>query len=1022
MRRQIQLTGNESVQQSSTFGLEAHRTCALFRKAIAILLALIVPIGLPVVSAQDAAPDPEFVTYDIQQPVSITADFEETLNEEGLSARIVYGRVTVAQGAFSLTASRAVVFHTQTESDHDILIYAEDTTWVGPNGRSTAANQAFRLQSTTEPQLQVLNSREMESQDQPVLVRARRRLFPEFNIAARTASLQLEQELVIPPVTGDTMSFDSSSTRRIQIRPRSSQPLKFESFTSNDTVPAEQVYVITGGVNVLVEGVEVDVRGQQISPGIVDIAADRVVIWTEASEDNDLSGGGLVIQPGTSQMQLYMEGNIVIRHRQNTVTASHAFFDANNDNALMLNAELRAFMPTTGGYFRVRAERLRQLSRDRFHAQNAWASASPYGKPGYRIQSSDVFVEPGNSTPWTGIDPLTGQQVVGQTTWVTSLNNTFVVGDVPLLWLPRVSGPIEDPGVPIRTASVTADSIFGLQVRTVWNLTRILGLPSNPGNEWSLLANYMSERGPGAGISGQYQGRNGYGAYQGEGTLYYQYDNGTDNLGLDRRRLVPPNDNRGEATWRHRQQLPNNAYLFGEIGYLSDRNYLEQYEELRFDHEKDVETILGIRQDVGAYSGTLWTRPELYDFEANTQWLPRADLYSFSQPLFGGLAYWSSHSSAGYADLHQMEPPSDPNDPFTALGNPWYTDASGLVAMTRHEVDAPFSLGPVKVNPYVMGEAAYWDEGLTSDSVDRYLVSAGVRAQIFAWKVSPFVQSSILNLNGLTHKHQTMLEYSWTDVSTGLNEIPQYNEFDENAQERFRSRYTTQIFPGVIPTEFNPRNYAVRQGAGLWVSAPYHELAADQQVVRFSFRNRLETKAGPANAPRIRKFAEWESGFSWFPDAERDNFGEDFGLLYHRGAWHVNDRTSLLADVLWDLFGNAQHVWSVGLLSQRSTRGSVYVSFRRVEAARFLDSSTVTSSYSYQMSPKWISTASYAYDVAQSESRGSSMTLSRVGLDWVLHMGFGYDFSKDNLGVAVSLEPRLGPPSPTNLSYLLGLQ
>ena len=74
------------------------------------------------------------------------------------------------------------------------------------------------------------------------------------------------------------------------------------------------------------------------------------------------------------------------------------------------------------------------------------------------------------------------------------------------------------------------------------------------------------------------------------------------------------------------------------------------------------------------------------------------------------------------------------------------------------------------------------------------------------------------------------------------------------------------------------------------------------------------------------------------------------------------------------------------------------------------------------MSPKWISTASFAYDVAETELRGTSLTVSRVGLDWILHFGFGYDVSKDNVGLGVSFEPRFGPPSPTNLSYLLGIQ
>jgi hypothetical protein len=226
----------------------------------------------------------------------------------------------------------------------------------------------------------------------------------------------------------------------------------------------------------------------------------------------------------------------------------------------------------------------------------------------------------------------------------------------------------------------------------------------------------------------------------------------------------------------------------------------------------------------------------------------------------------------------------------------------------------------------------------------------------------------------------------------------------------------------VIPAEFNPRNYAIRTGAGLWSSAPYHELADDIQALRISFRDRLQTKVGPVEAPRIRDWMVWEYGASFFPKSDRDNFGEDFGLLYGHYRWNVSDRTSFLTDASWDLFDNAQNIWSVGVLSQRSLRGSVYLGYREVSATNFFESQTIIGSYSYQMSPKWISTAAYAYDVSAGESRGSSVTISRVGLDWILHFGLGFDFSKSNVGIGVSLEPRFGAPSTTNLSSLMGIQ
>lgn len=961
------------------------------------------------------------LTDDIEAPVQIRGDFEETLSFESTQVHLIVGRAAVSQGGLTVSGARLAMFVSPSPAGFEIAVYGEDVTVRTVNGQRSLAARAFRLQTLSPPVFDVAESTPAGTNDQPLLRRAISRLFPAAAGETSTVSFQTEQDSFAPPLPALDPSTSNQSSRRVQIRPRSNDPLRFESFTSKDTFPEERINVITGGVNVLVEGVDVDLQGQEISPGVIDLSADRVVIWTQAGEGDAIEAGELVIQSADSRFQIYMEGNIVIRQNQNTIHATHAFFDAANNRALLLNAELRAFVPTTGGYFRVRAERMRQLTRDRFHAQNAWATTSPYGKPGYRVQATDIFVEP-HGAAFTGIDALSGQQVVGQSTWITSLNNRFVVGDTPVFYLPKVSGPAEDPGIPIRSAAVTSDRIFGLQVDTIWDMNRLLGLPKQPGLQWDLLADYRTKRGIGVGTQAEYEGENPLGVYQGNGTLYYQYDGGFDNLGRDRRQLIPADTNRGEASLRHRQQLPGGALVFGEIGFLSDRNYLEQYHESRFDSDKDVETLLGIRQDLGAYSGTLWGRTDLSGFEANTQWLPRADVYSFSQPLFEGLFYWNMHSSVGYGDLQRMQTPTDPADPYTPQGLPYITDASGLVAMTRHELDMPFNVGPVNFEPFVIGEAAYWEQGFTAQSVDRYLLNAGIRARLTASRIFPFVRSEVFNLNGLAHKHDTMLEYSVTNSSRSINDIPQYNEIDENSQERFRTRYTLQVYPGVIPAEFNPRNYAIRTGAGLWTSAPYHELADDFQALRIGFRDRLQTKTGPANAPRIRDWMVWEYGASWFPRSSRDNFGEDFGLLYHHYRWNISDRTSILTDASWDLFDNAQNIWSIGLLSQRSLRGSVYLGFREVTATNYFESQTIIGSYSYQMSPKWISTASYAFDAAAGESRGSSLTISRVGLDWILHFGLGFDFSKSNVGIGVSLEPRFGPSSPTNLSYLMGLQ
>jgi hypothetical protein len=962
---------------------------------------------------------------DIQQPIQISAAVEQIYDYgNGITVRSFRGGAVLIQGRLTLSGQSIVLFEkTTSEGLTDVHVAAESSgvsraLLDRPDERRYAPTHVIRLQSI-EPVQSSAPDRHNIAKPDGVIQRAQGIVFPGNKRERADVRFTMAPDPFSRADFDNESSTQSTSSRRIQIRPRSSQPFDVQAVESN-SVPPETVYVITGGVNILVEGTEISIGGETI-PTVIDLSADCVVIWMEkkASNSQDFNSELPLLQASDTRFQVYLERNILVRHSSGTLQASSAFYDGSNGQILAMNADLRTVVADNGQQVRIHAEKLRQLAADRFHAQNAWTTTSPYGKPGYRMQASDIYLNPGPPSPVTGPNSVPGQPPL----WLTAENSQFIVGDIPLLTVPKISVPAEDPGIPLRRVSAGQDRIFGFQVRTAWDITKILSVDAPPRTEWDLLADYYSRRGPAVGTQWTYDFANRMGQVTGEGKAMYQSDNGLDNLSRDRRTLTPKDENRGQLILRHRQRTGNGVTLFGELGLLSDRNYLEQYDELEFDEGKDVETIAGIRQDVGIFSASLFVQPKVNPFETTTEWLPRGDLYGFSVPLFDDNAYWTSHTSAGYAHLDPTELPTDPTDPFSAtlLGTPYVRDASGMVAMSRHRIDAPFMLGPVNVNPWVMGEAAYWDQGLLANDVGRLVANAGVRATLAATRIMPFVRSSLFNLNGLAHKSEKIIEWSITDSSRNLGEIAQYNTFDENSQERLRNRAVLQIFPGLVPAEFDPRYYAVRNGAGLWVSAPYHELVEDQQVVRLRWRNRLQTKVGPTHNPRIRDWMIWETGVTYFPD-ETENFGEDFGLLYGNYRWNLNDRTSFLADGTWDFFANRQNYWNVGVLSQRSTRGSVYMSYRHVEAQNFLNSEIVTASYSYQLSPKWISTAAFSYDVGQDESRGSSVTLSRVGLDFVVHMGFGIDTSKDNVGIALSIEPRFGPPSPTNLGYLMGLQ
>jgi lipopolysaccharide export system protein LptA len=974
------------------------------------------------------------------EPVSVSANFSQEWQEGDQSITILRGRCRISQGETSISADEMVVWwNSETVGEQKIdrlSVYAEGKVRLNRPG-STNSDSSMLISLSSRDGVKPNIRRRLTNSPAPhdaFYRRATARLQSSKNRTPQKTSSSIqampigESRVVGTQRPVETTAFEDgpellsiqprpqpAGVRRVRIVPRSAVTFSVRSFESKMATPPEQVWVLTGGINIRIDGVR--------NFGTVDLSADRMVVWTQNNEENDFQNE--THQSQDSPFEVYLEGNVVIRQGNHVIRAARATYDAREDRGLILDAELKAFIPKLNETIRIRGQRIRQLSRNSYHAQQAWTSTSKFGKPGYRIQATDIFYKNRYVEPWIGkqqIDPATGAPLVEEVPWVTSLNNTFLVENVPLMYSPYISAPAEDPQIPLRRLTIKSDRIFGTQVKTVWDMFSLTGIDAPDGMSWELFADYLSDRGPALGTGGKYKGNELFGVegtYSGRSFIYGIYDTGRDNLGLFRQELIPEQEGRYRSQWRHRHNLPNNITVLGEYGKLSDRNFLESYYEREFDSRKDVETLLYAKQVQDNFGWTLLGRPQLNDFETTTQWLPRGDLYVLTEPFFDGRMTWSMHSSAGYGRLNPGDRPTDPTDLYTPL--PFVAPANGAVLMSRQKLNAPFSLGPLQVVPYVMGEAAFWGEDFTGSSNDRLVGSAGIRSSLMFLKVFPQVYSEILNLNGLAHKMQLEADYSFTDSTRSFTDIPQYNEFADNAQERFRQRFLVNTFGGALPAVFEPRMYAIRSGAGSWVTTPYHELIDDQQVLRMAWRHQLQTKVGPPERLRIKDWMTLDLEASYFPNADRDNFGEDLGLLGAFYRWNIGDRTSILASAQYDLFDNAPEIWNLTLLSQRGARGSVYLGLRQIKGAN-LNSQIATASFSYSMGPKWIATVGTAYDLGETRNAGQSLTITRVGADFLLHVGANFDASKGNAGIALAIEPRFGPfrSSATRLSSLLG--
>jgi hypothetical protein len=278
----------------------------------------------------------------------------------------------------------------------------------------------------------------------------------------------------------------------------------------------------------------------------------------------------------------------------------------------------------------------------------------------------------------------------------------------------------------------------------------------------------------------------------------------------------------------------------------------------------------------------------------------------------------------------------------------------------------------------------------------------------------------LFNLNGLAHKVVFDGEISYADSTRNIDQFALYDPLDDNAIEEIRRRLFFAPFggnlagtfyipgaPSVIDPKFDPRFYALRSGIQGNVTSPVTEIADDLFLARLGMRHRWQTKRGVPGAQRIVDWLTLDTGATWFPEADRDNFGQEFGFLNYDARWHPGDRVSILSDGYADLYGNGLRTASLGMLLNRPSRGNLYFGYRKIDGPN--DADVVTATLNYRSTPKWVLSASASVDVSNNGNIGQSFLASRIGESLNTTIGFSVDESKDNVGVSFLMEPRIFP-------------
>lgn len=978
------------------------------RSAPAAAVSLLI-VAVLAGAATDARAQIQLPRSDSTQPIRITAETASRWTEGVYEVWVLSGNCSIEQGADMARGQSAALWIERTQSTDQrpskVIAYLEgdvavnvargdaptrltDRTWLGRF--ETAGEVAVEVPQVGGPPADVppIYQRGM-ARRQPVLDNAIRRT--QFNDFSAPAAQPLPD-----------------GARRIRVYGRSSVPPQLS--WDHDLRTNQWIGIVTGGVNIVIEGLG-GTELMTLGVSSIDVDADRLVIWTSGLDEPDVFGERL--QSAEVPLEIYMEGNIVFREGERTIYANRMYYDAGNRIGTVLDAELLTPAPSFEGLLRMRAATLQQTGEGRFFAEDAFITSSRLGFPSYRVQSNSVFFE---DTERPVIDPATGgplidaegEAAVDHDRMAVARNNFLYLGDLPILYWPVLATNLDDPSFYIRRVRFKNDSIFGTQALIDFDAYELLGIRNRPeGTDWDFSLDYMSKRGLGHGTTFTYK-RDDFLGLPGPAVGLFDYwgiyDNGLDRIG-DYPEFEPLKDYRYRLFWQHRQLLPGDYQLSASLHWLSDRYLLEQYFEREWDELSDLTNSLELKKILGNASWSLYGEAQLNREFTDTSWL-RLDQAWLGQDVADAFT-WYEFASVGYGQLRAGEPPGTPvpyaYDPWELGTDGLPLDIEGERLLTRQELDYPFQLGVVKVVPYALGELGHWGELRDYESEQRAYGQAGIRASLPIWRVDPSVSSVLWNLNGIAHKVVFDAELSVSGTNVDPEEMPLWDPLDDNPIEEFRHRFIDEVYGGFLPERFDPRFYAIRYGMGSWVTAPSHEVAGDLVALRMGMRHRWQTKRGRPGEQRIVDWITLDTETVIFPKDEQ-NFGALFGLTDYDFKWHVGDRLTLASSGIFDFFDEGQRVFNVGGFLHRPPRGSLYLGIRVLDGP--VSSTVLNASFSYRLSPKWISTFGTSFDLGDNRNIGQSLSVTRIGESFLVSAGVVVDANQDNVGAMLSIEPR----------------
>ena len=448
-------------------------------------------------------------------------------------------------------------------------------------------------------------------------------------------------------------------------------------------------------------------------------------------------------------------------------------------------------------------------------------------------------------------------------------NLKLYAGDTPIFWLPYLSQSVgSELGYQFTPGSKSNWGLFLLNQYGIMLGGEKKPVSGRKKDQWLLsewLLDFRSKRGVGVGVDFTDQRLDGN-SNLGWLKTYYADDT---NPSLSRTSIPREtiDSNRYKIELKYRFDWQNNpsttTIVDTNLTYLSDRYFLEDFEERNYTLNPQPDNIIGIQRRSDQYQLGAFTRLQLNDFyEADTR-LPEIYLDHAKRPIFNSSILHEGSTSIGYykeelGDSDSVRLRAEAADSYTTpereseierlLG-----ENSFARIHTYQELSRPIEItNGVTVTPRAgAGYSYYWDEGAdgkTHSSPHGYL---GLDAAMKFTKSYASVQSRRWGLNELLHVVQP-----YTNIS-----VLATNELDEDDSKIDR----------LTPTE-RPRPIDVARFTAI-------DDYQNWSIARLGTRNSLITK-------RNNRSHSWLTLDTYIDAFLNDpEYNRDFSNLYNDLRW-----------------------------------------------------------------------------------------------------------------------------------------